>query len=331
MESYLKWIQLDYKRLKGFGHVKRNDIVVFNFPAGDTVALENTSTSIYSIIRQAAMEEKMKDLTAGRPEKPWDKYLEEAHERVFNVAHIVVRPIDRRDNYIKRCVAVPGDSLKIVHGQVYVNGKPQPHFKGIQGEYLVQTNGRPLNPRALRDFDIPTESLGIQYNPNYHLTLTEEKAEKLKNTIPDIIKVEKIENSGYNFQLFPHDDRYRWNIDNFGPIWIPEKGVTVALNLQNLPFYKRIIEAYEHNDLKIDNGKIFINGKQADSYTFKMDYYWMMGDNRHSSADSRFWGFVPEDHIIGKPRIVWLSIDKNKKFLGKIRWNRLFKVVDPTE
>ncbi len=330
-ESYLKWIQLDYRRLKGFGHVKRNDIVVFNFPAGDTVALENTATSIYSIIRQAAMEQKMKDVTSGRPEKPWDEYLSEARQRVFNVAHIVVRPIDRRDNYIKRCVALPGDSLVIIQGQVYINGEAEPHFKGIQGEYLVQTNGRPLNPRALRDFDIDPESLGIQYNPNYRLTLTEENAEKLEKTIPDIVKVKKIENTGYNFQLFPHDDRYQWNIDNFGPIWIPKKGATVQLNTGNLSFYKRIIQAYEKNDLQIKDGKIFINGKEAETYTFKMDYYWMMGDNRHSSADSRFWGFVPENHIIGKPKFVWLSIDKNGKFLNKIRWNRLFKVVDPTQ
>ncbi len=330
-ESYLKWIQLDYKRLKGFGHVKRNDIVVFNFPAGDTVALENTSTSIYSIFRQTAMEQRMKDITSGSPEKSWDVYLAAARERVNNLAHIVVRPIDRKDNYIKRCVALPGDSLLIVHGQVYINGKAQPQFLGIQGEYLVQTNGRPLNPRALKDFDLPTESLGIQYNPNYRLTLTAEKAEKLKKTFPDIVKVEKIERSGYNFQLFPHDDRYHWNEDNFGPVWIPSKGTTISLTPANLPFYKRIIEAYEKNDLKVIDGKIMINDKEASSYTFKMDYYWMMGDNRHSSADSRFWGFVPENHIIGKPEFIWLSVDKNKKFLNKIRWNRLFKVVDEAE
>ena len=207
-----------------------------------------------------------------------------------------------------------------------INGEPQPHFKGIQGEYLVQTNGRPLNPRALKDFDLPQESLGIQYNPNYRLTLTEEKAEKLRTSIPDIVKVEKIEESGYNFQLFPHDDRYRWNIDNFGPVWVPKKGTTIDLNTENLPFYKRIIEAYEKNDLNVKDGKIYINGQETNTYTFKMDYYWMMGDNRHSSADSRFWGYVPENHIIGKPKFVWLSIDKNKKFLGRIRWNRLFKI-----
>ncbi len=330
-ESYLKWIQLDYRRLKGFSHVKRNDIVVFNFPAGDTVALENTATSIYSIYRQTAMEQEMKDVAAGRPERPWDEYLSEARERILNVAHIVVRPIDRKDNYIKRCVAVPGDSLVIRHGQVYINGEAQPHFQGIQSEYLVQTNGRPLNPRALKDFDLPQESLGIQYNPNYRLTLSEEKAKKLKSSIPDIVKVEKIEKSGYNFQLFPHDDRYRWNEDNFGPVWIPKKGATVSLTTENLPFFKRIIQAYEKNDLKVENGKIFINGKETNSYTFKMDYYWMMGDNRHSSADSRFWGFVPENHIIGKPKFVWLSVNKDKKFINKIRWNRLFKVVDASE
>ncbi len=330
-ESYLKWIQLDYKRLKGFGNVKRNDIVVFNFPAGDTVAVENSASSIYNIYRTEAMRLKLMDRNAGRPEKDWDTYYNQARELVKRNYTIVVRPVDRRDNYIKRCVAVPGDSLEIISGQIYINGEPQPDFKGIQYDYIVETNGTPLNPRALEDYDLPPGALGIQYNPRYILPLTDAKAERLESEVPDIRKVTKIEKTQSNFLIFPHSDNYAWSEDNFGPIWIPKKGVTIEMNLQNLPFYRRIIEAYEDNTLKIQGERIFINNEETDSYTFQQDYYRMMGDNRHSSSDSRYWGYVPENHIIGKPKFIWLSLDQHKKFLAKIRFNRLFKSVDATE
>jgi signal peptidase I len=327
-ESYLTWIKLDYRRLAGFNKVKRNDIVVFNFPAGDTVILENSAASFYSIVRDHAY-----SLAGSKNDPDWEKYIPEARRQIRNNnrIHIVERPVDRKDNYIKRCVAVPGDSLEIIHGHVYINGKPQPDFEGIQYDYLVQTNGRPLNPRVLGDFDIPSEYLGIQNNPNYILPLSTEKAARLKAEVADILRVEKRERKGYNFQLFPHDTDYRWNEDNFGPVWMPKKGKTVEINSENIAFYTRIIEAYEGNELRITGDQIFINGEETDTYTFQMDYYWMMGDNRHSSSDSRYWGFVPEDHIIGKPKIIWLSLDKDKKFLNKIRLNRMFHYIDPTE
>lgn len=330
-ESYLKWIQLDYKRLAGFGEVKRNDIVVFNFPAGDTVALENSASSIYNIYRSEAMRMRFNDINEGRKEKDWDTYYNNARQLVKQNYTIVVRPIDRRDNYIKRCVAVAGDSLEIIKGKIYVNGEPQPDFKGIQYDYIVQTNGNPLNPRALEKYDLPPSSLGIQYNPRYIIPLTDQKAEALKTEVPDIIKVERIIKNGYNYLMFPHSERHQWNEDNFGPIYIPEKGATVKLSLSSLTFYQRIIEAYEKNTLEVKDDKIFINGEERDSYTFQQDYYWMMGDNRHSSSDSRFWGYVPETHIIGKPKFIWLSLNENKKFLNKVRWNRLFKAVSATE
>lgn len=330
-ESYLKWIQLDYKRLKGFGEVKRNDIVVFNFPAGDTVALENSASSIYNIYRTEAMRMRIMDINAGRKEKSWNSYMSNARDFVIKNYSIVVRPIDRRDNYIKRCVAVAGDSLEIIHGKVFVNGEPQPDFEGIQYDYIVQTNGRPLNPRALEKYDLPLEALGIQYNPRYTFPLSDQKAKALETGVPDIINVERVERRGYNYLLFPHSEDYKWNEDNFGPIWIPKKGETIDLNPDAIKFYRRIIEAYENNELRIEGEKIFLNGEETDKYTFRQDYYWMMGDNRHSSSDSRYWGYVPEDHIIGKPKFIWLSLDSNKKFLAKIRFNRLFKAVDPTE
>jgi len=330
-ESYLKWIQLDYKRLAGFGEVQRNDIVVFNFPAGDTVALENSASSIYNIYRSEAMRMRFNDINEGRKEKEWDTYYDMARELVKRNYTIVVRPIDRRDNYIKRCVAVAGDSLEIIKGEVYINGEPQPDFEGIQYDYIVQTNGNPLNPRALEKYDLPPSSLGIQYNPRYVIPLTDQKAEALRTEVPDIIRVERIVKDGYNYLLFPHSEKYKWNEDNFGPIYIPEKGVTVELTTSVLPFYQRIIEAYEENTLEVRGDKIYINGEETDSYTFQQDYFWMMGDNRHSSSDSRFWGYVPETHIIGKPKFIWLSLNENKKFLNKIRWRRLFKAVDASE
>ena len=330
-ETYLKWIQLDYKRLKGFGKVKRNDIVVFNFPAGDTVILENSAASYYGIIRGEAWRQQTQDQNSGRQVQNWKTYENNARKLIKAQMHLVVRPIDRRDNYIKRCVALPGDSLQIIHGKVYVNGDPQPDFKGIQYDYLVQTNGRPLNPRVLEDYDIPASLLGIELNPRYVLPLTEEKANRLLNDIKDIIKVEKIEKRIPDAILFPYFKNPEWSQDNYGPLWMPEKGKTVQLTIENLPVYERIIEAYEDNQLRVDGNDIYINGEKTDSYTFKMDYYWMMGDNRHSSSDSRFWGFVPENHIVGKPKFVWLSLNENKKFLSKIRFRRMFKKVDPTE
>ncbi len=330
-ESYLKWIQLDYKRLAGFGDVQRNDIVVFNFPAGDTVALENSASSIYNIYRSEAMRMRFNDINADKEEKDWDIYYNRARELVKQNYSIVVRPVDRRDNYIKRCVAIAGDSLEIIKGKVYVNGIPQPDFKGIQYDYLVQTNGNPLNARALEKYDLPPASLGIQYNPRYNIALTDQKAQALRTEVPDIIKVERIIKNGYNYLMFPHSEEYKWNEDNFGPIYIPEKGATVTLNTSSLPFYRRIIEAYENNTLELKGDKIFINGEETNTYTFQQDYFWMMGDNRHSSSDSRFWGYVPENHIIGKPKFIWLSLNENKRFLNKIRWNRLFKVVSAEE
>jgi signal peptidase I len=159
----------------------------------------------------------------------------------------------------------------------------------------------------------------------WEMPLTASNVEKINN-FRNIVEVRKIilPDNYYDFSVFPHDKRYPWNLDNFGPLGVPKKGVTIKIDTLNLPLYKRIINCYEKNDLSVEDGKIYINGEQTDEYTFKMNYYWMMGDNRHSSLDSRFWGFVPEDHVVGKPKFIWLSIDKNKKFVKKIRFNRLF-------
>jgi signal peptidase I len=332
-ESYLNWIQLPYKRLAGFGKVKRNDIVVFNFPAGDTVVVEQSARSYYSIVREYALGIKSQDLYSKKTLQSWDFYMDQARKFVRSSRnyHIVDRPVDRRDNYIKRCVAIPGDSLEVRNGDVFINGQPQPDFMGIQYEYLVQTNGQPLNPRMMAKYGISEEYLGIQNNPKYYFPLNKATAEKIKKELPNIVKVERQVYKTEDFQTFPNSQNFSWSVDQYGPIWIPKKGVTVQLTLDNLCFFDRIIEAYEGNTLWVKGGTIFINEKPATQYTFKMDYYFMMGDNRHRSADSRFWGYVPEDHVIGKPKFVWLSTDKDQNFPKSIRWNRFFKIVDAAE
>ncbi|HZK96121.1 MAG TPA: signal peptidase I, partial [Prolixibacteraceae bacterium] len=304
MKSFSTIIHYPYRRIAGFGKVKNDDVVVFNFPEGDTVAVNMQERSYYELVR-----------SYGR-DKIW------GDKRVFG--DIIYRPVDKRENYIKRCVAIAGDSLKIDKGQVYVNGKPQKEIPGIQYKYLVNTNGTAINAATLEKLDI-TQSEVEGSDSRYIMSLTTAQAQQMDG-LKFIQSKEKVTWPADNSDpaIFPSDPKYTWNLDNFGPIWIPKKGVTINLSVENLPLYKRIIDVYEENDLQVKDGTIYINGTPASTYTFKMDYYWMMGDNRYNSADSRYWGFVPEDHIVGKASFVWLSLDKNKSFLSKIRWNRFF-------
>ena len=304
MKSFSTIIHNPYRRIAGFGKVKNDDVVVFNFPEGDTVAINMQERSYYELVR-----------SYGR-DKIW------GDKRVFG--DIIYRPVDKRENYIKRCVAIAGDSLKIIKGQVYVNGKPQKEIPGIQYKYLINTNGTAINASALEKLDI-TQSEIEGSDSRYMMSLTAEQVKKMDG-LKFIQSKERVTWPSDNNDpaIFPSDPKFTWNLDNFGPIWIPKKGVTINLSLENLPLYKRLIDVYEENDLKVKDGAIYINGAPASTYTFKMDYYWMMGDNRYNSADSRYWGFVPEDHVVGKASFVWLSLDKNKSFLSKIRWNRFF-------
>jgi signal peptidase I len=327
-KSYLEWIKLPYKRLKGFGKIKRDDVVVFNFPEGDTVAIQQRNTSYYLLILQEAERLKQMDIYYKQDIKSYNYYKSRARNNIWENMDIVVHPVDRRDNYIKRCVAIPGDTLEIKEGKVYVNNKPQKDYKGIQYNYEVKTDGSTLNRRKLERMGIARSDIKRVINSSniWEMPLTASNVKSMKN-FRNIVAVRKIilPDSYYDFSVFPHDEKYPWNLDNFGPLGVPKKGITVKIDTLNLPLYKRIINCYEKNDLRVEDGKIYINGEQTDEYTFKMNYYWMMGDNRHSSLDSRFWGFVPEDHVVGKPKFIWLSIDKNKKFIKKIRFNRLFK------
>lgn len=307
-KSYVEWIKWPYYRFPGFTTVKHGDVVVFNYPDGDTVALKQQNSSYYALVRQL-----------GR-ERVWNDK--------FNFGDIVARPVDKRENYIKRCIGLPGDTIQIKDEVVFINGKPLDFPKLSQFMYEVKTDGNPINRRVLSKLDV-TEEVQINEAGNQVLTLTQESAAKLKE-LPNVVSVTKIIQPKGLWQpyIFPFDSAYPWNVDNFGPLYIPKAGATVQLTLANLPLYSRIINAYELNSLDVKNGKIYINGKESTSYTFKMDYYWMMGDNRHNSADSRFWGFVPYDHVVGKAVFVWLSLDNKKSiFDGKIRWSKLFRVV----
>lgn len=326
--SYLEWIKRPYKRLAGFGEVKNNDAVVFNFPAGDTVVVRYPERSYYSIVRDYADDIRDNDKRFGQAEKTWEEYMIEGRKQVWEEYEIVSHPVDRRDNYIKRCIAIPGDTLRIEAGRISINSVPIERFEGVQHRYYVLTNGTPINPKAFERLGV-AKADQAQSGNIYTLPLTEENAENLRR-FTNVISVQKYvypENE-YDYQIFPHDSAYKWSLDYFGPLWMPSKGATISLTRENLPLYRRIIEAYEGNRLEVRDSSIYINGEPTDEYTFKMGYYYMIGDNRHYSSDCRYWGYVPEDHILGKPKFIWLSLDKDRRFLGKIRWKRMFMGTD---
>lgn len=320
--SYIDWIESPYKRLKGWDRVRNNDVVVFNFPEGDTVALgmltvtdeygrtvssDVSTTNYYELVR-----------SLGR-------------KRVHEELDVRYRPVDKRENYIKRCIAVAGDTVQIADGEVFVDGEQMTDdLPGVQHLYLVKVDA-PIGNRTFERLGINAEE--VDYNPQtqrYTMPLTAEGAERIGG-LPEVVQITRYINRLPNESIFPHDPvRYPWTEDNFGPLWIPQAGATVPLTTDNLPLYERIIRNYEGNDLRVDEaeGVIYINDSLATSYTFRMNYYFMMGDNRHNSADSRFWGFVPEDHIEGRASFVWLSVTPGKNIFNGIRWNRMFHKIE---
>ena len=339
-KSYIEWPHWDYRRVKGLGNVKLNDIVVFNFPAGDTlVAAEQYQQSdyytlIHSIGRQIAESngESTPDLKLMNPVEQRNYLLHiDALGRRYVSAHpeeygeVFTRPTDRRENYVKRCVGLPGQTLQIKNRIVYLNGKANKEPDNVQYTYYVKLK-QPLPTELTDELGISNEDMASLSQYGY-LPLTKKAVMALAKR-KDLVVSIKLNTDAQTGDLYPLDGYTGWTRDNYGPIWIPKKGVTVELNMKNIALYERPIRAYEHNDLTIKNGQIYINGRLAHTYKFKMDYYWMMGDNRHNSADSRYWGFVPEDHIVGKPIFIWWSKNPDYSGFKGVRWSRLFNIVD---
>ena len=340
VKSYIEWPHWDYRRVKGLGNVKLNDIVVFNYPAGDTLVNEERYQAndyyqmVYSIGDQLMQQNgQEKDVRAMNP-------LQQRHyfEQVYATGRhyiesmpgeygdIISRPTDRRENYVKRCVGLPGQTLQIKNRIVYLNGKANKEPDNVQYTYKMKLKGE--FPIDLADeLGITNEDL-LMYNQSGVIPLTKKACLALKAN-KNLVESISINADAIYGDLYPLNAYTGWTRDNYGPVWIPKKGKSIQLNLKNLPIYERCIKVYEGNDLKVDSqGNIFINGKLAKSYTFKLDYYWLMGDNRHNSADSRYWGFVPEDHIVGKPIFIWWSHSPDHPGFSGIRWNRLFNFVD---
>ncbi len=247
---------------------------------------------------------------------------------VFNFPPEEQHPADLRTNYIKRCIAVAGDSIEVRDMQVYINGEPVENPENLQYGYFMATS-QVLNPQFFLDRGISESYPG---EGGYLIYTTAESAAELKK-LDFVLNVMLIKRSQgeEDTQAFPHaPSKYKWNADFFGPLYVPAEGETVAITAETLPLYERVILEYEHNEnAEIrDDGKLYIDGKVATQYTFKQDYYFMMGDNRHNSLDSRFWGFVPADHIVGKAVMIWMSTDPNGSFLDKIRWSRLFDIIE---
>ena len=332
--SYVPWLQLAYMRLPALTPVKNNDPIVFNSPDGDTVAIERQSESYYAIVRDfeailnpnATEEEKYRVSLLYPSEVMYIRnkygttpyYPGKGREAVKQEYTVRARPVDKRENYVKRCVGLPGDKLQIINGQLYINDKAAKNPENMQFRYIVK-GGIPKS--KLKKMNINEEDV---YRDCY--CLNSKQVKELRAAGKEVIP--QFEGNEYKPDIFPNDPRYKWNKDNYGPIVIPKKGVTVTLNDSTIVLYEKIIHNYELNTLEKKDGKIYINGKEADKYTFQMDYFFMMGDNRHNSADSRYWGFVPEDHIVGKPVFVWLSLDKFKDLGdGKIRWRKMFRKI----
>jgi signal peptidase I len=362
LKSYIEWPHWDYRRVPGLGKVELNDIVVFNYPAGDSICMNIPyQTEFYRMCydygRMAYGQlypgaPAIDSLDKAAQLKRFETYYSlgrqyvVANQREFG--SIGYRPTDRRENYVKRCVGLPGDTLQIINRIVHLNGQPNKEPDNVQYRYDVLFNdGVILTSDFLKENDITCEDLGLSTadqsyfksegqiqltqrfrNNRVIMPMTSQTAQVLKNR-KDLVQAISPVESGESEELYPLNMVKDWTCDNYGPIWIPKKGETIHLTLDNYAVYERPIRVYEKNDMEIRDGKIFINGEQTDNYTFKLDYYWMMGDNRHNSADSRYWGFVPEDHIVGKPIFIWWSSDPDRGlFSGGIRWSRLFRFVD---
>lgn len=333
-KSYIESVQWDYKRVSP-KKITLNDIVVFNYPAGDTVALNYQNMDYYRMCKELYMYNM--DVPAyldSMPELDQYRFYNYAMEvgsdyvktHPSQFGEVKWRPVDRRENYVKRCVGLPGQTLEIKDHIIYLDGVANKEPDNVQYNYDVVLQ-QSLPEVLMHELGISQEDLtSLRQTGSMPLTA---KAKAALEARPDLVKSISYHHSDNDGFLYPLNGHTGWTCDNYGPVWIPAKGKSISLNMKNLPVYERPIRIYEGNDLQVtDDGRIIINGKETTEYTFKMDYYWMQGDNRHNSADSRYWGFVPEDHIVGKPIMIWLSLDPDRGMFSKIRWNRMFRLVD---
>lgn len=305
-KSYSERLQMPHKRLNGFSRVKHGDIIVFNFPEGDSMVVQYPGQNYYSLVRQY-----------GR-------------DYILSEFEIITHPVDKRENYIKRCIGLPGDTIFVSEGKIQINGRLKSEQPLQKYKYYVTTRGTPLPDQLLDSLKILKSA--VTYNPinSLHvLYLSNENVPALRS-FPGVRSISRYTEPTLSFQnqeIFPHSNEYRWTGDNFGPLKIPSRGDSIQLDLLNLPLYQRLIDIYEENDLEVKDGVILVNGKEADNYVFKMDYYFVMGDNHHNSADSRYWGFVPEDHLLGKAVLVLFSLKPDTPFIGGLRKERIFRSI----
>ena len=335
-KSYIEWPQWEFRRAKGLGDIQLNDIVVFNYPAGDTLcsSMQYQAFDYYQMCYGIGYQ-----IYPQRPNP--DSLSYEQRQEFFNIIYnagrnkiwanraeygeVITRPVDRRENYVKRCVGLPGQTLQIKDHIIYLDGKENKEPDNVQYTYYVKLKQR-IPEEMMEELGITMEELA-SLNVNGYMPMTKKVKEELEKR-SDIVESIRLNTDADDKEIYPLNGNMHWTRDNYGPVWIPKKGESIDLTLDNIAIYERPIKVYEGNDLQVKDGKIIINGKEAKSYTFKMDYYWMMGDNRHNSADSRYWGFVPEDHIVGKPIFIWWSSDPDRGGFAGIRWSRLFSFVD---
>lgn len=333
-KSYIEGIQWDYKRVTP-KPIALNDIVVFNYPAGDTIAQEFQNTDYYRLCKELYMynlevPENLDSMSALEQYQFYNYAIQVGSDYIKGnpgqFGKVSWRPVDRRENYVKRCVGLPGQTLEIRDHIIYLDGEANKEPYDVQYNYDVVLK-RNLPESLIKELGISYEDLAaLRQFGNMPLT---SKAKAALEARQDLVESITYHNQEETEALYPLNGHTGWTCDNYGPVWIPAKGESIQLTVENLPIYERPIRIYEGNELQVtEDGRILINGKETSEYTFKMDYYWMQGDNRHNSADSRYWGFVPEDHIVGKPLVVWLSMDPDRGGLGAIRWNRLFRLVD---